>query len=51
MSGIEATAPPAETTSIRARVSSTLPIVGICLALIVNAAWLGFLGYCIVKLI
>jgi hypothetical protein len=51
MSIVETTAPPAETTSIRAGVSSALPIVGIGLALIVNAAWVGFLGYCIVKLI
>jgi hypothetical protein len=51
MSIVETTAPPAETTSIRDRVSSALPIVGIGLALIVNAAWVGFLGYCILKLI
>jgi hypothetical protein len=51
MSNIETTAPPPESTSIRDRVSGALPIVGICLALIVNAAWVGFLGYCIVKLI
>jgi hypothetical protein len=51
MSTVETTAPPAEATSIRTRVSSALPIVGIGLALIVNAAWVGFLGYCVVKLI
>jgi hypothetical protein len=51
MSIAETTAPPAESTSIRARVSSTLPVAGICLALVVNAAWVGFLGYCVLKLI
>jgi hypothetical protein len=51
MSIVETTAPAAESTSIRARVSSALPIVGIGVALLVNAAWVGFLGYCIVKLI
>jgi hypothetical protein len=44
MSSIETTAPPAKSSSIRARVSSALPIVGIGVALIVNAAWVVFLG-------
>jgi hypothetical protein len=51
MSNIETTAPPPESTSICARVSTALPIVGIGVALIVNAAWVGFLGYCILRLI
>jgi hypothetical protein len=51
MSTVETTTSPTEATSIRARVSSALPIVGIGLALMVNAAWVGFVGYCIVKLI
>jgi hypothetical protein len=52
MSTVETAAPPAESSlSIRDRVSGALPIAGIGLALIVNAAWVGFLGYCIVKLI
>jgi hypothetical protein len=51
MSTVETTALPTEGTSIRTRVSKALPVVGIGLALMVNAAWVGFLGYCIVKLI
>ena len=51
MSIAETTAPAAERVSIRDRVSGVLPLVGIGFALIVNAAWEGFLGYWILKLI
>jgi hypothetical protein len=27
------------------------PLAGLFLALLVNAAWIGFLGYCVVRLI
>jgi len=49
MSIVETTAP--EGTSTRTRVSSALPLLGICLGLIMNAVWVAFLGYCILKLI
>ena len=51
MSIVETATPGLESTSIRARVSGVLPLVGIGFALIVNAAWVAFLGYCILKLI
>jgi hypothetical protein len=51
MSIAETTALAAERVSIRDRVSGALPLVGIGLALIVNAAWVAFLGYWILKLI
>jgi hypothetical protein len=47
----EMSAPAAESHSIRSRVSNILPVVGIGLALIVNAAWVTLLGYCILKLV
>jgi hypothetical protein len=51
MSIAETTAPAAERVSIRDRVSGALPLAGIGLALIANAAWVAFLGYWILKLI
>jgi hypothetical protein len=30
---------------------SVLPLVGLGLAAMVNAAWIGFLGYCLLKLV
>ena len=32
-------------------IARVLPLLGLCAALIVNAAWIGFLGYWIVKLV
>jgi hypothetical protein len=51
MSAVETAAPTAESTSLRARFSNVLPLAGIAMALIVNAAWVGLLVYCIVRLI
>jgi hypothetical protein len=51
MSVVETAAPAMENASIRARFSNVLPVAGIVLALIANAAWIGFLAYCIAKLI
>jgi hypothetical protein len=31
--------------------SDIWPLAGLFLALLVNAAWIGFLGYCVVRLI
>jgi hypothetical protein len=30
---------------------SVLPLIGLGLAVTVNAAWIGFLGYCLFKLV
>ncbi len=37
--------------TVRARVSNALPLIGLGFAVIVNAAWIVFLGYCLLKLI
>jgi hypothetical protein len=48
----ETMVPVAETASIRNRVPNALPLLGIGLALIMNAAWVALLGYyCILKLV
>jgi len=47
----EMVAPSKQDKSIRARVHNTWPGAGIGLALIVNAAWICFLGYWIWTLI
>jgi hypothetical protein len=51
MSVVGTAVPAAQSASIRARFSNVLPLAGIALALIANAAWVGFLAYCIVRLI
>jgi hypothetical protein len=51
MSVVETTVPAGQGASVRARFSNVLPLAGIALALIVNAAWVSFLAYCIVRLI
>jgi hypothetical protein len=48
VSGFEASSSK-QVTSIRAR--NALALIGVGVALIVNAAWVGFLGYCLVRLI
>jgi hypothetical protein len=48
---LETAAPSAESTSRHARFSDVLPLVGIVIALIVNAAWVALLGYFILKLV
>jgi hypothetical protein len=30
---------------------SVFPLIGLGLAVMVNAAWIGFLGYCLLKLV
>jgi hypothetical protein len=42
---IEATSKNEQSNQIAERVRNALPVVAIVLALIVNAAWIGFLGY------
>jgi len=48
---ITETAAPVEEVRQSAPVSGVLPLAGIVLALIVNTAWIGFWGYCILSLI
>ncbi len=36
---------------LRTRALKILPLMGIGVAVIINAAWIGFLGYCLLKLI
>jgi hypothetical protein len=45
------TVPSEKGASIGARVRDALPLVGVVFALIANAAWIGFLGYTIFRLI
>jgi hypothetical protein len=33
------------------RTRNTLPVIGLAAALILNAAWIGFLGYFVLKLL
>jgi hypothetical protein len=47
-SNTEATQDPVEV--VRARLRSTWPLIGVGLAVIVNAAWIGVLGYGFSKL-
>lgn len=51
MSFVETAVTAAEGASIRARVTNVLPLAGLGLALIANAIWIGFLGYCVLKLV
>ena len=37
--------------TVRARMSKALPLIGLGLAVIVNAAWIVFLSYCLLTLI
>jgi hypothetical protein len=38
-------------TALPSLISRVLPPLGLCAAIILNAAWIGFLGYWIVKLV
>ena len=44
-------APSSLGSTVRARMWTALPLIGLRLAMIVNAAWIGFLGYFVLKLI
>jgi hypothetical protein len=37
--------------ALRARLRNALPLVGLGVAVIVNAAWIGFLGYFVLRLV
>jgi hypothetical protein len=41
----------ADVTSIRSRASAILPLAVVGAGLLVNAAWVAFIGYCIYKLV
>ena len=47
----ETAAPSRLVRTVRARVWTALPLIGLGLAMIVNAAWIGFLGYFVLKLV
>ncbi len=54
LSGIGASSGPVSTAASSSPVSTIriiLPLIGLGFAVIVNAAWIGFLGYCLLKLI
>ena len=42
---------PSAAITVRARLSNALPLIGLGLAVIVNAAWIVFLSYCLLMLI
>lgn len=44
---VETGAPSAQASSVRARVSDAMPLIGLNLAVILNAASIGFLTYCV----
>lgn len=37
--------------TVRAQISNALPLIGLGLAMVVTAVWIGFLTYCFLKLI
>jgi hypothetical protein len=37
--------------AVRTRLRNALPLVGLCVAVIVNVAWIGFLGYFVLRLV
>jgi hypothetical protein len=47
----EAAASSKQSTQLLGRLRSALPLVGIGSGLMVNAVWIGYLGYCILKLL
>jgi hypothetical protein len=48
---VETAAPSNPVSTLRTRMSNALPLIGLGLAVIVNAAWIGFLSYCVLKLV
>ena len=51
MTLIETAAPPGLASAVRVRMSDALPLIGLGFAVIVNAIWIAFLTYCLLKLI
>ncbi len=54
LSGITASSSPVSAAASSSPVTTIriiLPLIGLGFAVIVNAAWIGFLGYCLVRLI
>jgi hypothetical protein len=47
----ETTIPSGRRNFVRGQKHNALPLFGLGLAVIANAVWIGFLGYCILKLI